>query len=273
MILSMTVVDRLIGSAPFVCEGDPVKGIERAAALGFGGAELHFTDPCGVDVEGIAKALDRTGLKLTALGTGRAYVNEGLSITDPDDGKRLRAVSRLEGFIDLASRFSAKIIIGCMRGNISDDAELPAALERLAASMTRLDALAESAGVGIVFEPINRYENNFLCDMASISAFIRQNRLHSTGLLIDTFHMNIEEADLAASISACAPEIRYVHLADSNRLYPGAGHTDLQGVVDALIEIGYDGVLSAEILPWPSGEEAARRWLSATRRLLNQAHG
>ena len=270
MILSMTVVDRIIGSAPFVCEGDPVQGIARAAALGYDGVELHFTDPTGVDADAIRRALDETGLRVTALGTGRAYVNEGLSIIDPDDARRLRAVARLEDFIDLAGKFSAKVIIGCMRGNISGDDELPAALERLAVSMARLDARAGARGVCIVFEPINRYENNFLCDMAGISDFIRKNGLKHTGLLIDTFHMNIEEADLCASVRACAPEIQYVHLADSNRRYPGQGHTDLAALVDTLREIGYDGVLSAEILPWPDKDTAARRWLEAAKQLVNR---
>ena len=269
MILSMTIVDRIIGSAPFVCEGDPIAGIARAAELGYDGVELHFTDPAGVDADGIGRALAETGLRVTALGTGRAYVNEGLSIIDPDDGRRLRAVERLEDFIELAGRFAAKVIIRCMRGNVSDDSELPAALGRLAASMARLDARAGERGVTLVFEPINRYENNFLCTMEEISHFIRSNGLRHTGLLIDTFHMNIEEADLEASVRACAPEIQYVHLSDSNRLYPGGGHTDMKGLLRVLKDIGYVGVLSAEILPLPDKETAAVRWLEATRKLLN----
>ena len=268
MLLSMTVVDRRIGSAPFVCEGSPVQGIARAAELGYDGVELHFTNPAQADAAGIAAALKKTGLRLTALGTGRAYVNEGLSITDPDESRRSAAISRLREFIDLAGQFSAKVIIGCMRGNIASDAELPAALERLRGSMTELDRYAGERCVEIVFEPINRYENNFLCSMEEISRFIRESGLRHTGLLMDTFHMNIEEADLSRSIHMCAPEIQYVHLADSNRRYPGAGHSDLRGVIHALKQIGYEGTISAEILPWPTGDEAAARWLASTRSLL-----
>ena len=155
-----------------------------------------------------------------------------------------------------------------MRGNIASDAQLPDALQRLKASMTELDSYAGSRGVNIVFEPINRYENNFLCGMEEISRFIRASGLKHTGLLIDTFHMNIEEPDLLESIRICAPEIQYVHLADSNRRYPGAGHSDLRGVLETLKQIGYTGTLSAEILPWPTGEEAAACWLASTRNLL-----
>ncbi len=268
MKTSLPVVDRLIGSAPFTCEGDPVCGVETAARLGYDGVELHFTDPVAADAEAIRAALCRTGLCVTALGTGRAYVNEHLSITDADESRRKAAVERLEQFVTLAGGLQAKVIVGCMRGNLSHFGELPAVLERLTTSMLHLDKVAGDEGVEIVFEPINRYENNFLCTMAEISDFVREHGLKHTGLLIDTFHMNIEEADLTASIRACAPEIRYVHLADSNRCYPGQGHIDMAGVIAALHGIGYDGVLSAECLPLPSKEEAAAGWLAAVRQLL-----
>lgn len=270
MITSMTVVDKIIGNAPFVCEGDPVLGIAQAAKLGYDGVELHFTDPTGVDADAIASTLSANGLVLTAIGTGRAYVNEGLSISDPDEEIRLKAVARLEDFLDLAGRFGAKVIIGCMRGNISCAEELPDALERLARSMAYLDQIAGNKNVTIVFEPINRYENNFLCTMQEISNFIRVNKLQHTGILVDTFHMNIEEGNLSEIICACAEEIAYVHLADSNRRYPGQGHTDLRCILQTLHEIGYTGVLSAEILPYPSKEQAAALWLSGVKQLLSE---
>ena len=270
MITSMTVVDKIIGSAPFVCEGDPVTGIAHASQLGYDGVELHFTDPSGVDADAIAAALSEHNMVLTAIGTGRAYVNEGLSISDPDEQIRRKAVARLEDFLELAGRFGAKIIIGCMRGNIRCAEELPAALDRLARSMAHLDKVAGEKHVTIVFEPINRYENNFLCTMHEISDFIRSNNLQHTGMLVDTFHMNIEEGDLAQTILDCASEIHYVHLADSNRRYPGQGHTDLRTVLCTLREVGYTGVLSAEVLPWPSKEEAAARWLTCTKQLLSE---
>ncbi|MGI6180669.1 MAG: TIM barrel protein [Agathobaculum sp.] len=267
-ITSMTMVDKIIGSAPFVYEGDFVKGIEQARMLGYDGVELHIADPAEIDVPAIEQALAANHIRLTAFGTGRAYVNDGLSITDPDETRRRAAVQRLETFIALAGRLHAMVIIGCMRGNIAAPDELPDALARLAESMRYLDKEAQKAGVELVFEPINRYENNFLCGMQEITSFIRENGLTNTGMLIDTFHMNIEEADMLESIALCAPEIQYVHFSDSNRMYPGGGHTDMAGVLRKLHDCGYHGVLSAEILPRPDKETAAREWIAAVRELL-----
>lgn len=269
-ITSMTMVDRIIGSAPFVYEGDFVEGVRQAKQLGYDGVELHIADPKEIDLPALEQVLAETGMRLTAFGTGRAYVNEGFSITDPDPARRQAAVERLEQFIALAERLHATVIIGCMRGNVQDADELPEALARLSESMQHLDKIAAKASVDLVFEPINRYENNFLCDMEGISRFVRENKLTNTGMLIDVFHMNIEEADMLASIRACSPEIRYVHFSDSNRWYPGAGHTDMQAILRVLDECGYHGVLSAEILPKLTKEEAARCWIENVRRMINE---
>ncbi|MGM9640210.1 MAG: TIM barrel protein [Faecousia sp.] len=265
---SMTMVDRRIGSAPFVWEGDFAQGVARAAELGFDGVELHIADPAGVDLPALEAALTENRLGLTAIGTGRAYVNESLSITDPREDRRLAAIQRLEDFIDLGARLHAVVIIGCMRGNVSAPEELPQAMERLTRSMERLDRRARQAGVTLVLEPINQYENNFLCTMGEIADFIRGNHLTNTGLLADTFHMNIEEPDLLASIEACGPEIRYVHVADSNRRYPGCGHLDFPAILAKLWQVGYRGVLSAECLPLPTGDQAARGWLQAVKAMM-----
>lgn len=267
-LTSMTMVDRIIGNVPFVYEGDFVQGVKQAKMLGYDGVELHIANPVDVDALSLGKTLDMHQMRLTAIGTGRAYVNEGLSITDKNAEKRKQAVARLEAFIDLGAQMNAIVIIGCMRGNISEQGDLPQAMERLAESMLYLDEKAREKDVTLVFEPINRYENNFLCTMEEISDFIRENKLTNTGVLADTFHMNIEEPEMLESIRNSASELRYVHIADSNRRYPGCGHIDFSALFHVLEEIGYEGVLSAECLPIPTKETAAREWICAVKELM-----
>ena len=272
-ITSMTMVDRIIGSAPFVYEGDFVTGIKKAKELGYDGVELHIADPAGIDVPALKEALAEAGMSMTAVGTGRAYVNEGLSLTDTEEAGRKAAVKRMENFLVMAGSLGARVIVGCMRGNIASEAELSGTLKRLRTSMEYLDAFAGEQGTRLVFEPINRYENNFLCSAAEIAAFISENELKHTGILLDTFHMNIEEADLYTSIRENAGKIEYVHIADSNRQYPGCGHLDFAKIVKTLDETGYHGVLSAECLPLPSKEAAAAGWLKNIKSLRAQKDG
>ena len=79
------------------------------------------------------------------------------------------------------------------------------------------------------------------------------------GLLLDTFHMNIEEPQINQSIEMCAERIFHFHVADSNRWYPGAGHLDFDSILKTLAATGYQGYVSGEFLPKPDANTAAKK--------------
>jgi sugar phosphate isomerase/epimerase len=78
--------------------------------------------------------------------------------------------------------------------------------------------------------------------------------------------MNIEEQDIAASLRAAGKMVGHVHFADSNRRPAGCGHTNFEPIAGALREIGYEGFLSAEALPWPNSAEAAKMTMGVYRK-------
>jgi sugar phosphate isomerase/epimerase len=84
-------------------------------------------------------------------------------------------------------------------------------------------------------------------------------------LLADLFHMNIEESDIAAALRAGGRHIGHVHFVDSNRRPAGCGHIDFRPIAEALRALGYDRYASAEALPYPDPDEAARRTIEAFR--------
>ena len=77
--------------------------------------------------------------------------------------------------------------------------------------------------------------------------------LANGGVMADTFHMNIEEASIPDALRSAKGLLRHVHLADSNRAVAGRGHTDFRPILQALLDIGYDGYLSFEVMA-PSGD-------------------
>jgi len=87
--------------------------------------------------------------------------------------------------------------------------------------------------------------------------------------LIDTYHMNIEEASMEKAIEQAGQLLGHVHLVDSNRCAPGMGHIQFQPILETLMKIGYSGYLSGEFLPLPDDETAARTFLTHIRPLLN----
>ncbi|MEN6340214.1 MAG: sugar phosphate isomerase/epimerase family protein [Clostridiaceae bacterium] len=264
--LCMTVVKQRGAGAPFLYGGNLVKGIEAAGEFGYDCVELHVRAPEELEMQLLRKTLSAAGLRVSALGTGRAYVDDGLSLIDPNT--RELALKRLKGFLDAASLLGAKVIVGCLRGNVPAPQQQQECLTLLAEAMLRADAYAASCGVTMLLEPINRYENNYLCSIYDAADFIRWAGLRSTGILADTFHMNIEERDPVSAILDNADLIRYIHAADSNRLYPGGGHTDFPALMSALKSVDYTGEISAECLPLPTDELAAERWLQNMKGYL-----
>lgn len=268
--LCLTMTKKIIGSAPFLYEGDFCEGVRYAKKLGYDCVEIHVANPGELELDRLGQALSETGVTVSALGTGRVYVNDGLSLIDDDPDVRAKAAGRLRQFLDAAAQLKCLVIIGCVRGNVPNGARYDLYLGRFADAMRELDSYASQKNVFMVLEPINRYENNFLCNVGECAEFIRQNALTHTRILLDTFHMNIEEADAAQCVKTYAPYLAYVHAADSNRLVPGKGHVDFAGVFRMLSEAGYTGAVSAELLPLPSKEEAAEAWIQSVRSILER---
>ncbi len=232
--------------------------------LSYDGVELAVRDPELIDPDELERLLGQFGLPVSALGTGQAYGEECLSLTDLDPQVRRRAVARVKSHIRLAARLKAIVIIGLIRGKTQagtscDEAEawLQQALE---------ECVGENSSVKLAVEPINRYETNLLNSVDESLRFLRRVGAGNVGLLLDTFHMNIEEPCLLASIESAAERLVHVHVADSNRWYPGAGHIDFAGVLTRLDRVGYAGYVSAEILPLPDPDTAAEMAILHLRR-------
>lgn len=230
-------------------------GIARLAALGFDGAELAIRDTAMVDAGHVEAAVRRANLAVPAIGTGQAFLRDGLSLSSPDAGVRLAAAERLLGHVRLAARLGSIVIIGLIRGR-AEGGHAATASRFLEGIGPVLDAAA-SAGVRLVVEPINRYETDFLVTVEETLEVIGASGAPHLGVLADTFHMNIEEAVVENALAAAGARLWHVHVADSNRWAPGFGHLDFPAIVGTLRRCGYLGFLSAEILPRPNPETAA----------------
>ncbi|WP_199550333.1 sugar phosphate isomerase/epimerase family protein [Streptomyces sp. N35] len=116
----------------------------------------------------------------------------------------------------------------------------------LLAGLAELGEHAKREGVTLYLEPLNRYEDHMVNRLGQAAALIEEVGLDSVKIGIDSYHMNIEEADPAASIIKYAPYIGHAQVSDSNRFQPGAGHLDFAAWLSALHTISYDGYLAAE---------------------------
>ncbi|NBW85536.1 MAG: sugar phosphate isomerase/epimerase [Planctomycetia bacterium] len=250
---------------PFVFHDGLEVGCREAAALGFDAVEVFPGGAADLPRESLRHLLDAHGLGLAAVGTGAGWLRHGLSFTHADAAIRDRALAFGLEIVDAAGVLGAPAIIGSMQGRSSSALPREEALKRLAAALEALGSRAARHGQPLLYEPLNRYETDLLNGQAAAAAFLADRGLGTVKLLCDLFHMNIEEADVAAALVACGGRVGHVHWADSNRRALGFGHTDPAPVVAALRRIGYEGHLSAEVFPLPSPRAAAERTIASLR--------
>jgi len=248
-------------------KGDLSANVARIASMGYGGVELAVRDPKRIDHEELFATVFGNGLTIPAIGTGQAWGEEGLSYTDPDPKIREQALLRTIDHIALARKADAVIIIGLLRGIVRDGVSRQLAEQWLVEALVHVTAEAAKSGVRIALEPINRYETTLINQVAEGLELIETVGADNLGLLLDTFHMNIEEPSIEESICACGERIFHFHVADSNRWYPGAGHLDFRSILRSLLGTGYTGFVSGEHRADPAAEIAARRGIDYLRAL------
>ena len=226
--------------------------------------------PGATDRDRLAFALDAgfDGLELRDAGPDRLAALERLRgrvptvcpemdgwLGDFDPAARRRAVERLRRQLDGAAALGGRGVItpaawGMFTRRLPPFDEPPRtpAEDRavLVEGLAELGAHAEEAGVAVLFEPLNRYEDHMVNTVAQAADVIRATGSDAVRVLADTYHMNIEEDDLCAALRAAAPVLGAVHLSDSNRHQPGAGHIPFAAVIATLREIGFTGTLSVE---------------------------
>jgi 5-keto-L-gluconate epimerase len=239
-------------------KGDLETNLAHIASLGYDGVELAIRDPKLVDLKHLDELIRRYNLKVPAIGTGQAWGEEGLSFTDPAPSVRREAIERIKSHIPVASQFGAIIIIGLIRGIVKPGVDPAQAMEWLIEALCECSEAARPDGIRLALEPINRYETTLINNSTQGLELIEHVGANNFGLLLDTFHMNIEEPLIEESIRACGKNIFHFHVADSNRWYPGAGHLDFKSILDTLFATGYDGWVSGEFIPKPDAETAAR---------------
>ncbi len=248
--------------------------LEEAAPLvaryEFDGIEISLLDPKSYTASKIESILSPYGLEVPAFSTGLNFIHLGYSLTSPNRELREKAVERLKEFVDLAEPLGAGVIVGLMRGRTSKGQSVEEAISLLVEGLRTVCEHAEGKGVDVYLEPINRYETDLINTVEEALRVLDRVDSPALKLLLDTFHMNIEEPMIEESIKAAKGRIGHFHVADSNRLAPGMGHIDFKSVLAALKEAGYRGYLSAEVIIKPSLEEVLKTTRATLKPIIEE---
>jgi len=243
--------------------------LARAAELGADGVELMTVAPALLDFAAIKLSLVQAGLAASAVGSGGVAFAAGLTLLHADPAQASRAAARLRQLADFAAAVGAPLVtIGSFRGRLASVGAR--GRERMIALLQEGAAYAAGQGVRLAVEPLNRYETDIVLNAGEGLALVNDAGHPALGLLLDTFHVNIEEASWTEPFRRlmAAGRLWHVHLGDNNRLPPGQGLIDFPAVVATLRQIGYNGYLSAELLARPDPDTAAQQTLAYMHALL-----
>ena len=250
---------------------DYVKGLDWMKENHLDGAELFISNYDNLDLGKVKAQLDERGLGCSTISTGQARGLEGLSLIGVPADVTARTQERFKKHIDAAKLLGSKVTIGLMRGLGSlDTAERD--LDELSEAIKPLVDYAGKNGVTLCLEAINRYETALLNSAEATVDFI-ENRLGNpdcVGILWDLFHANIEDIGFERSIEKMGKKLKHVHIADSDRMFPGYGHTDFETIFKCLKKNGFSEYCSFECFNLPSLDVVLRdtgSWVQKMREL------
>jgi D-psicose/D-tagatose/L-ribulose 3-epimerase len=219
----------------------------RIAGLGFDLVELPVEEPGGWDADRTAELLGELGLGASLC----CVMPEGRDLAVQD----AEAVASTQGYlrhcVDFAATLGSGVVAGPMYAAVGrvwrmEADERTLTVERVANGLRPVAEHAGERGVKLAIEPLNRYETSLLNTVDQGLGLLDALDHPSAGLLLDTFHMNIEEKDPAAAARAAGDRIAHVHACGTDRGAPGADSFDWPPFVSALDEAGYDGPMCIE---------------------------
>ena len=178
-------------------------------------------------------------------------------VSSDDPAERQRGIDFIRANIELVAEMGGSVVGGMLHGStkkagvVVDNATRPKRIENSARAVQEMAKTAEACGVRMGLEMCNRYENTMLNTVDQGLEFLKLVDSPNVGLHLDTYHMNIEEDDLAAAIVKAGSKIVNVHACDNNRKLPGMGHINWREVLLALKAADYDGALATECFAVP----------------------
>lgn len=213
---------------------------------GFSGVEINIQQPEKIDTKALRQCLADNGLKMTMFASGLAARTFGMSLSCTDDSLRRAYVSKCRHYIDFAQTFGAGIIFGFFKGSTGQQPDQ--ARTAFQDAIGQLAPYAADRQVPLLIEATNRYESTLANSLDDTWELIRGFENEYLSILPDTYHMNIEEADMIASLQKHAGHYHSIHLSDNNRFFPGLGGIDFGKVIRFLKNQDYQGGVVLEAI-------------------------
>ena len=226
---------------------DIIDGIRRIARYGYDGVEF-IGEPDELSSDSIKNELKSNNIAASSI---CSLFNMERDLVSSNKKVRKHTVEYIKKNVAFAAEINAGVVIvsptACMKTHpeASLDQEWAWAVE----GIREAAMFAKDYDVVLVIEAWNRYETYIINRLEQSMKMVDDIGMDNVGTMCDTFHMNIEEENIAQAIRNAKGYLKHIHFADSTRAAPGHGHIDFKAVTAAVKDIGYKGYISMELLP------------------------
>ncbi|MDR6571076.1 sugar phosphate isomerase/epimerase family protein [Chitinophaga ginsengisegetis] len=253
--------------------------MRRVAALGYTQLEIAGT-PEHYDTKQLRKLMQEHGLSCWGAVT---LMLGDRNLLARDEAQRGRSVQYVKDVIKMVKELDGHMVavVPCTVGKIVPDGRPDEEWKWAVNALKEIYDYSEASGIRIGIEPINRFETYFI-NRADQALALAEATGPNCGICLDTFHMNIEEADMFEAIKKAKGKLAGFHVADNNRMAPGMGNLNWRKIIDTLKEINYNEVLSVEFCasldrtpanPYPDSIDENPENLSAEQAKFLVDHG
>ncbi len=219
----------------------------HVAKLGFDWIEVPIEGLDDLDYTkgaDIIKSIDLGVSACIAMGPDRDLIHPDASIRD-------NGMNYIRACINACDVLGATNLVGPFYSAVgrtwkSTPEERAKDTDLLVGNLTELSKYAEDHGVTLCVEPLNRFETSFLNLASQVIEVVDRVNSPACQIMLDTFHMNVEEKSLGDAIRAAGPRLKHVHTCENDRGAPGSGHVPWEDVAKALKDINYNGPVVIE---------------------------
>ena len=242
--------------------------VNRIAKLGYDSLEIQGS-PELYDTKKVKRLLDDAGISCWGSVT---LMLELRNLLAKDNKQRADSVQYVKDVVRMVAELDGHMVsvVPSTVGKILPEGKPAEDWKYAVDSMKQVYEYAESVGILLGIEPINRFETYFI-NRGDQALALAKEVGPKCGVCLDTFHMNIEEDEILPAIRRAKGKLIGFHVADNNRMAPGMGKLDWASIVKTLGEIGYDDVLSVEFCS-PLDRTPANPYPNSIGRILHHAH-
>jgi D-psicose/D-tagatose/L-ribulose 3-epimerase len=238
-------VSTWLWTSPFTTE--TVDLFPKIKSMGYDAVEIPVEYPEKLNARKVREALNRHGLEAIVCGA----FGPSRDLTHDDPAVQENCFKYIIQCLDLCNEWGAKFLAGPMYSAVGKARMVSAEQrkiewERAVSNLHKVSKLAYERSLEIALEPLNRFESDLINTAEDVMRLIKDVNHPAAKVLLDSFHMAIEERDLEKAITSVGDKLIHVQVSENYRGTPGTGQTPWDSFKKGLATINYSGVVSIE---------------------------